>query len=141
VEKRRPLVAIVEDEDPVRRALDRVLRASRLDTAKFASGDDLLADLERLEPDCVLLDLQMPGLDGYETQARLAVDAPAVPVVVLTAQDCPRARERVMRSGAAAFLTKPVEGQLLVDTILAAIARAAGCAEQTWRGEPEEETR
>jgi FixJ family two-component response regulator len=135
------VVAIVDDEDAVRRALCRVLRASRLDAVQFASGDDLLDELGRLEPDCVLLDLQMPGLDGYETQARLGVAAPGLPVVVLTAQDCPRARERVLGSGAAAFLTKPVEGQVLVDTILGAIARAAGCAEQTWHDEQERKTR
>jgi FixJ family two-component response regulator len=141
VENRRPLVAIVDDEDAVRRALCRVLRASRLDAVQFASGYDLLADLGRHDVDCVLLDLQMPGLDGHETQVRLSAEAPALPVVVLTAQDCPRARERALQSGASAFLTKPVEGQVLVDTILGAIARAAGCAEQTWRDAGERKTR
>jgi FixJ family two-component response regulator len=130
--EKRPLVAIVDDEDSVRRALERVLRASCLDTEEFRSGGDLLAALPAMDPDCVLLDLQMPGLGGLETQARLAAAAPSLPVVVLTALDCVQTRERALRGGAAAFLTKPVEAQVLVDAILAAIARAAGCAEQTW---------
>jgi len=124
----------------VRRALDRVLRASRIDTVRFACGEDFLADLGRVDPDCVLLDLQMPGLGGHETQARLASRAPALPIVVLTAHDSVLTRERVMRSGAAAFLTKPIDSQLLVDTILAAIARAAGCADATWEDD-EDRTR
>jgi FixJ family two-component response regulator len=135
MDRGRPLVAIVEDEESVRRALDRVLRASFLATARFASGDALLAHVAGLDPDCVLLDLQMPGLDGFETQARLAVAAPRVPVVILTAHDFPHARERAMRQGAAAFLTKPVEAQLLIDTVVGAIARAAGCGDETWESE------
>jgi FixJ family two-component response regulator len=132
VERGRPLVAILEDEEPVRRALDRVLRASFLCTAAYARGEDFLADLPGLEPDCVLLDLNMPGLGGFETQRRLAEASPNVPVVVLTARDEPETRERAMAAGASAFLNKPVDSQLLLDAIFRAIAKAASCAEDTW---------
>jgi two-component system, LuxR family, response regulator FixJ len=134
MERARPLIAIVDDEEPVRRALERVLRAASLRTATFACAERFLAQLEELQADCALLDLHMPGLDGFETQRRLAAERPDLPVVVLTAHDEPAVRERAMRSGAAAFLSKPVESQRLVDAILRAVARAAGCAEETWDG-------
>jgi FixJ family two-component response regulator len=132
VERGRPLVAILEDEEPVRRALDRVLRASFLCTAAYGRGEDFLADLPALDPDCVLLDLNMPGLGGFETQRRLAEASPNVPVVVLTARDEPDTRERAMAAGASAFLSKPVDSHLLLDAIFRAIAKAASCAEDTW---------
>lgn len=136
MERGRPLVAILEDEEPVRRALDRVLRASYLSTAEYARGEDFLADLPALEPDCVLLDLNMPGLGGFETQRRLAAASPNVPVVVLTAREEPETRERAMTAGASAFLNKPVDSQLLLDAIFRAIAKAASCAEETWKIAP-----
>jgi FixJ family two-component response regulator len=132
VERGRPLVAILEDEESVRRALDRVLRASFLCTAAYSRGEDFLADLPGLEPDCVLLDINMPGLGGFETQRRLAAASPSVPVVVLTAREEPETRERAMAAGASAFLNKPVDSQLLLDAIFRAIAKAASCAEDTW---------
>jgi FixJ family two-component response regulator len=131
-EKTRPLVAVVDDEESVRRALDRLLRSARIDVATFASGDALLEAVAALQPDCVLLDLRMPGLDGFATQARLAERAPGLPVVVLTAQDGDDTCERAMRGGAAAFLRKPVDGHVLLETIFGAVARASGCAEDTW---------
>lgn len=134
MERGRPFVAILEDEEPVRRALERVLRAAFLHSVEYARGEDFLDDLPRLDVDCVLLDLNMPGLGGFETQRRLAAKAPRVPVVVLTARDEPEARERVMRAGASAFLTKPVDSQVLLDAIFRAIAKAGGCSEETWNG-------
>jgi FixJ family two-component response regulator len=133
VERGRPLVAILEDEEPVRRALDRVLRASHLCTVAYSRGEDFLAELPAFEPDCVLLDLNMPGLGGFETQRRLASISPNVPVVVLTAREEPETRERAMAAGAAAFLNKPVDSQLLLDAIFRSIAKAASCAEDTWK--------
>jgi len=125
-------VAVVDDEEPIRRALDRLLRSARMEVATFAGGAALLESLAVLRPDCVLLDLRMPGLDGFETQARLAERSPGLPVVVLTAQDGDDVCGRAMAAGAAAFLTKPVDGHVLLETILAAVARASGCAEETW---------
>ena len=62
MEDRRSLVAVVDDEEPVRRALLRLLRAADMQVEAFASGESFLASLERFHPDCVVLDLQMPGL-------------------------------------------------------------------------------
>jgi len=138
VERGRPLIAILDDEEPVRRALDRVVRAAHLCAVSYARGEDFLAALPGLEPDCVLLDLNMPGLGGFETQRVLAAAAPGLPVVVLTAIDEPGARGRAMEAGAAAFLNKPVESQTLLDAIFRAIAKAGSCAAETWSVSPPE---
>ena len=104
----KPLVAVVDDEEPVRRALERLFRSAGLETETFASGGAMLEDLERREPDCVVLDLHMPGMSGFELQEALAERALRIPVVILTGQDTPEAFARAMEGGAAAYL--PAEG-------------------------------
>ncbi len=68
----RPLIAIVDDEESVRRALSRTLRASRFDVVDFATGQEFLDSIATRVPDCVILDFQMPGLTGRDVQRRLA---------------------------------------------------------------------
>jgi FixJ family two-component response regulator len=123
VERKRPLIAVVDDDESVRRALERVLRAAGMDAETYSCGRDLVADVVRLDPDCVVLDLQMPGLDGFETQARLREASAEIPIVVLTAYDGEGASDRAIRAGAAAFLQKPVDSRVLLDAVFAAIER------------------
>ena len=116
------LVAVVDDEESVRRAFERLIRSAGMDAELFASGEELLRALPSEKPDCVVLDLHMPGMNGLEVHARLSELHPFLPVVVITGQDTLEAEMRVMGAGAAAYLLKPVEQQ----TLLEAIARAAG---------------
>ena len=95
-----PLVAVVDDEEPIRRALERLLRSAGIETETFASGGAMLEDLGRREPDCVIADLHMPGMSGFELQARLATRQRRIPVVVLTAHDTPESLERAAAGGA-----------------------------------------
>ncbi|HSP94149.1 MAG TPA: response regulator, partial [Thermoanaerobaculia bacterium] len=67
----RLLVAIVDDEESVRRAIGRLMRSAGIDVETFPSGAEFLQSLETHSPDCVVLDLHMPGLNGFEVQARL----------------------------------------------------------------------
>ena len=92
------------------------------DVATFSSGAEFLASVDAQVPDCLVLDLHMPEMNGFEVQTRLAKTRPRVPVVVITGHDMPEARERVISAGAAAYLRKPVDGQALLDTIASAIA-------------------
>jgi FixJ family two-component response regulator len=92
----------------------------------YSSGDDFLTSVKEHVPDCLVLDLQMPDLNGFEVQSRLAETQPRVPVVVITGHDLPEARERVISAGAAAYLRKPVDDQALLDTIASAIALGPG---------------
>jgi FixJ family two-component response regulator len=115
-------VAIVDDEECVRKALDRLIRSTGLDVETFPSGAEFLQSLESHSPDCVVLDLHMPDVNGFEVQARLKESKSLVPVVVITGHDSDESREHVMKAGVAAYLLKPVDERLLLDTISAAVA-------------------
>jgi FixJ family two-component response regulator len=114
-------VAVVDDDEVVCRSIRRLLRTLGFEAEWYASGEDFLAAMATLAPDCVVLDLRMPGLDGFETQARLAETGFRIPVVVITALDTPEARARAIEGGAAAYLPKPVDADTLVGAIRAAV--------------------
>jgi FixJ family two-component response regulator len=116
-----PYVAIVDDEEPVRKALKRLLRASGLDAESYASGKDFLEASALREPDCVLLDLHMPRMNGLHVLCALQAARRALPVVSITAHDAPETREQCLAAGASAYLRKPFEERELIDTITAAL--------------------
>ena len=114
------LIAVVDDEQPVRAALTRLMRSAGLSVETFGSGPEFLESLETRLPDCVVLDLCMPHMDGFNVQAQLARKCAALPVIIVTGHDLPKARERAMAGGASAFLSKPVHDRTLLDAISAA---------------------
>lgn len=116
-----PYVAIVDDEEPVRKALKRLLRASGVEAESFASGKDFLEASVLREPDCVLLDLHMPRMSGLQVLHALQAARRALPIVIITAHDAPETREQCLAAGAAAYLRKPFEEHELLDTITAAL--------------------
>jgi CheY-like chemotaxis protein len=116
-----PYVAIVDDEEPVRKALKRLLRASGLDAESYASGQDSLEAAALREPDCVLLDLHMPRMSGLQVLRALQAARRTLPIIVITAHDAPEAREQCLAAGASAYLRKPLEEHELLDTITAAL--------------------
>ena len=118
-------IAVVDDEEPVRKALMRLMCSTGLSVETFASGPEFLKSLETRLPDCVVLDLQMPQMNGFNVQASLAQKCAALPVIIVTGHDFPKARERAMASGASAFLRKPVHDRTLLD----AISAATSCAQ------------
>ena len=108
-------MAIVDDEEPIRKALTRLLRSGGLDVESFSSGSDFLESLPNHQPDCVVLDLHMPVVSGFEVQARLAKSG--VPVVIITGHDSDETRARALAGRPAAYLRKPVNDQVLLDAI------------------------
>jgi FixJ family two-component response regulator len=124
VSKNQPSIAVVDDEEPVRVALGRLLRSARFAVETFGSGGEFLDSLKTHQPDCVVLDLHMPGLNGFAVQARLLSAGFSLPVVVITGQDSPGIREHVLAGGAAAYLRKPIMDQILLDAIRRAIEAA-----------------
>lgn len=117
-------VAIVDDEESVRRALERLLRSASMETATYASGVELLTAIERAMPDCIVLDLHMPDVSGFEVMELLPRNCP---VVVITGHDSPEARAMAHR--AIAFLHKPIGDRDLLDAIRAAAAARAAIDE------------
>jgi FixJ family two-component response regulator len=124
--KARPFVAVVDDEESVRCALVRLLRASELDSEGFASGEEFLSSLSTRKPDCAILDLQMDGLSGRDIQKELLGLASPIPLVIITAHDEPRVREQCLADGASAYLRKPLLGDVLIRSVHAAMGQAAG---------------
>ena len=116
-----PTVAIVDDEESVRRSLKRLMLSAGLRVELFASGAEFLDSLSTRRPDCLVLDLHMPGVSGVDVQAGLAQSRDPPPVVMITGLDTPESRRRVMDGGAAAFLRKPVDDQVLLDAVAAAV--------------------
>ena len=120
--KTRPRIVVVDDDESVRKALQRLLRASDLDADTFASAQDFLASLPHAPlPDCLVLDLQMPGTSGLDLQRQLVRTGPQVPTVVITGHDEPGMEARCLAAGARAYLRKPLEAGTLLAAIEAAI--------------------
>ena len=117
----RRRVAVVDDDPSVRKALQRLLRASDHDADAFGSAQDFLNSLPATIPDCIVLDLQMPEMNGLALQRELVRTGIRLPVVVVTGHDEPGMQARCLAAGAAAYLRKPLEERTLLAAIEAAI--------------------
>jgi FixJ family two-component response regulator len=115
------LVAVLDDEESVRKALGRLIRSAGYGVEMFGSGVDFMQSLQRTRPDCVVMDLRMPVLSGFDVQAALQRSGVIVPVVIITGDDAPESRVRALRGGARAFLRKPVDDALLIEAIQNAV--------------------
>jgi CheY-like chemotaxis protein len=116
----QPVVAILDDEPEMRKALRRLLTSRGFRVEEYACGEDTLAALSSHPLDCLLLDLHMPGINGFDVLETLRSRQSPVPVIVITAHDEPGTEARARALGARAYLKKPVDR----DTLLAAIAVA-----------------
>ncbi|HEY5891750.1 MAG TPA: response regulator [Chthoniobacterales bacterium] len=113
-----PVIAIVDDEELVRKALERLLRSAEMEARVFASGGEFLTAIAEFNPDCVVLDLHMPGVSGFDVMAGLQW---SFPIVVITGHDSPETEARALGGGAAAYLRKPVSDRALIAAISEAI--------------------
>lgn len=120
------LIYLIDDDDTVRESAAFLLKANGYAVEQFPSGEAFLAAVDSAEPGCIMLDLQMPGLDGHETQEALNGKGIRFPVLILTGNgDIDRA-VRAMKNGALEFIEKPyVEEHLLatLDTAFAELER------------------
>jgi FixJ family two-component response regulator len=119
-------VALVDDEAPVRVALGRLLRLADYAVLPYASGEEFLDSLAAGAPDCVLLDVHMPGLTGFQVQARLRDLGLRLPVVFITASDDAEIERKALEAGGIRVLRKPFGNQLLLDAVTVALNRRAG---------------
>jgi len=117
----RPLIAVLDDEPQMCKALGRLLKTQGFDVVTFALGEELLAACASQLPDCLLLDLHMPGLNGFEVLERFSTQRVPVPVVVITGHEQPGNAERVRALGAVDYLLKPVNEHSLLEAIAKAM--------------------
>jgi FixJ family two-component response regulator len=119
------IVAVIDDDESVCRAIKRLLRSVGIGSETFSSGVEFLDTLSAIpsyRPACVIVDLQMPGINGLEVQRQLA--PLGLPVIVITAYDELSARQTALASGAAAYLRKPLNGTILIKAVEMAMGRA-----------------
>ncbi|MDM0034495.1 response regulator [Variovorax sp. J22P271] len=112
-----PLIAVVDDESPMRTMLGRVLRLADYRVSTFESGEDFLASLDTLRPACVILDIHMPGLSGFEVQMRMQAADIRVPVVFITASDDAALARLAIEANGSCLLRKPFSSDELLEAI------------------------
>src|SRR4249919_1231014 len=118
-----PTVYVIDDEPDVLRALSRLLRSEGLQVRTFDDAFAFLAQVEGDEPGCIVLDLSMPELDGLAVQRLLAEKGCRLPVVFLSGNGDAIANASAMQQGASAFLSKPVDAEVLLAAVRAALDR------------------
>ncbi len=119
------VVHVVDDDEAVRTAVSRLLRAKAFEVRAYGSAQEFVERPTDGRGGCVVLDLKMPGVSGLELLETLAHDPDALPVVFLTGYGDIPASVRAMKAGAVDFLTKPVEQDRLLEAVAAALARDA----------------
>jgi len=115
-----PLIAVVDDDASVLKALTRLLRARAFNAVPYGSAREFLASLEVAPPDCLVLDLQMPGMTGLELLQNLQREGLRIPTVVITALGDADILERCVIAGASSYLSKPLQDSSLFAAIAAA---------------------
>ena len=113
---------MVEDDDSVRKALGRLLRSAGLAADTYASGEEFLKAMPLRLPDCLVLDLHLPGMNGLGVQSRLRRSGIEVPIIFITATPGPEPPKQPIQSGAMAWLRKPVDDLALLAIISQALS-------------------
>jgi FixJ family two-component response regulator len=116
-------VLLVEDDDSMREAIERLLRAGGFGCTAYAMADALLARGLDEGSVCVISDLRLPGMSGLDLLAELRGRDVVLPFILITGHDAPGLRQQALRCGAAAYLAKPFRGTTLLQTVRAAIER------------------
>ena len=115
------VIGVVDDDFSILRALQRLLGAAGFAVKTFASGEELLVSKDLGQLQCLILDVHLNGLSGFEVEERLAEGARRIPIVFITAHDDASTRERARRSSQ--YVRKPFDEHALLDAIHAALAR------------------
>ncbi|WP_102960551.1 response regulator [Mangrovicella endophytica] len=102
-------IAVVDDDPAMRVALTRLLRSLDYDPLLFDSAEDLLAAFDAVRPECIVTDVQMPGINGLDLLRLLRLRRPDLPVILITAYPSSSSRDRALASGARAYLPKPFD--------------------------------
>jgi len=120
--RKQGMVYVIDDDESVRKALKRLFRSVDLDVETFPSAEEFLSDPRQDQNACLLIDIRMPGLTGFDLQERLTSRGIEIPVIVISASDDVQTREHARELGAVVFFRKPVDDYALLDAIWWALA-------------------
>ena len=115
------LVAVVDDDEAFRAALQRLLKTAGLSVRSFASAEDFLDSGQQHETGCLIADIRMPGMSGLDLQAKLNAEHCQIPTIFITAHGDETLRLQAMRGGAVTFLAKPFDGAILLESVRMAL--------------------
>lgn len=121
-------ICIVDDDPAIRRALSRLIESVGLRAESFASPADFLSSGPAGEIGCLILDVQLPGMDGFELHDRILEAGIGAPVIFITAHPDANCRTRARREDTVAFLEKPFDDRALFDALESALDRVIGGA-------------
>ena len=111
------MVYLIDDDASVRKAFGRLLRSANLDAETFSSAEEFLSSPKQEENACIIIDIQMPGLTGFDLLERLVTEGIRIPVIAVSAHDDAETREQARELGVQVFFRKPVDDQALLDAI------------------------
>jgi RNA polymerase sigma factor (sigma-70 family) len=120
---RAPIIHVVDDDESLRTAVTRMLRAAGYEVRSYTSAGEFLLARPTDTPGCVVLDVQMPGPSGLDLQDAFGQLNNTLPIIFLTGQGDIAMSVRAMKAGAVDFLTKPVQGPVLLNAVRNALAR------------------
>ena len=115
------VIAIVDDDEAVRIALEGLLKSAGLTARGFDSAEEFIASCQQLETACLIADIRMPGMSGLELQAKLNAEDCRIPIVFITAHGDAKMRMQALRAGAVEFLAKPFNDEALLGSVRAAL--------------------
>ena len=118
---RVPMISIIDDDEAVREATKGLVRSLGYSAATFASAEEFLSSDRILDTTCLITDLEMPGLNGFELQSRLVDEGHRIPIIFITAYVEERIRRRAEKSGAWGFFGKPFDEVGLIDCLHRAV--------------------
>src|ERR1700735_4673067 len=115
------MVSVVDDDEPYRAALERLLRSDGFRVRSFASAEDFLKSGKQHEPACLIADIRMPGMSGLDLQARLNAEHCPIPTIFITAHGDEKMRQQPMAGGAGRVIAKPFDSTVLLESVRVAV--------------------
>ena len=117
------MVAVVDDDESFRGALQRLLKSAGFPVQSFASAEAFLNSGRQRDTGCLITDIRMPGMSGLDLQAKLNADHCPIPTIFITAHGDEKMRLQAMRAGAVKFLAKPFDDAILLESVRTAFKR------------------
>jgi FixJ family two-component response regulator len=125
-EATKDLIAVVDDDESIRRTTRLLIESFGLRAAAFESAESFLKSGQQHNTSCLILDVQMPNMNGLQLQSELAAAGCGIPIIFITAYDDKESRGRAMQAGAVAFLGKPFNDEQLLQTVRSALGHDKG---------------
>ncbi len=121
IERESRIIAIVDDDESVRSALQGLMKAVGFKARSFASAEEFQQSGQQHHTACLIADIRMPGMSGLELQAKLKTERCRIPTIFITAHGDTKMRMQAMREGAVEFLAKPFDDEILLENVRAAL--------------------